>query len=500
MANGYRVQEFPQFGGLDFRTDPQEGPLPALDLQNVDLSRRGVIRMRAGLGSLAAGAVNSGVTPFRSPIFTFNDLNVSRLIFGYVTGGTPATQAFDYAAGTTLSTAAGLGAVSAVQMGGPSSTLASMYIADGNSGVYKYTSGAGFSAPASMPGATYVTSQQPDNRLVAAATVANPSRVFFSGPNTPETFDTANDYVDLDPGDGERIVGAVNWGGQVFIFKLTKFFVFTGNSTDSTGGAVFNYRTVRHNLPPYVRSSSFSLVAAGVEGIYFLTRDGVYLTTGGQPVKISAPLDPLFAGDTVASAYFTAGTTPLATGSLHVYYAQRKVFVVNDATNDVYVYFPETQQWSLWDFGVNPLAIASMASDADNHQQLLVKYVSLNITRAAKSSDALATDLGGTMSNFYQTGFLDLGGAGDQKRVREWLLYGSGSLFVRTAINDQSTFEAGAVAPAGPIGAGPVYEYRHRVASRARNISLRFAASSAWSMSRVVAHVAEERPAGVRAT
>ncbi len=73
-----------------------------------------------------------------------------------------------------------------------------------------------------------------DNRLVAACDTTNRSRVKFSDAGDPETFG-ANNYVDLDPGDGEQIMAICNWREQLFVFKQTKFFRFYGTSTDEGG-------------------------------------------------------------------------------------------------------------------------------------------------------------------------------------------------------------------------------------------------------------------------
>src|SRR5262249_12658681 len=83
-----------------------------------------------------------------------------------------------------------------------------------------------------------------DNRVVLADGLrGNQSRVRFSDPGAPETFG-ANNYVDLTPNDGEAIAGVATWQNYVVVAKQTKFFVFYGTSSDSTGQPVFNYRTV----------------------------------------------------------------------------------------------------------------------------------------------------------------------------------------------------------------------------------------------------------------
>jgi hypothetical protein len=91
-----------------------------------------------------------------------------------------------------------------------------------------------------------------DNRLMLLAfsglsnTDGN-STVMFSNAGQPESY-TATNFVQLTPGDGESIRGVCNFGNQIFVFKESKFFVFTGPSTNSAGQPIFNYRIVNSGI------------------------------------------------------------------------------------------------------------------------------------------------------------------------------------------------------------------------------------------------------------
>jgi hypothetical protein len=112
-----------------------------------------------------------------------------------------------------------------------------------------------------VPGQT--SGSNASNRLIATAfgTQANagpggfptnPSRWFASNPGQPEVWETdgnaspirGRNFGDLTPGDGEQIMTAVTWRELVFIFKETKFFVLWGESTNTDGTPIFNFREV----------------------------------------------------------------------------------------------------------------------------------------------------------------------------------------------------------------------------------------------------------------
>lgn len=116
--------------------------------------------------------------------------------------------------------------------------------------------------------------------------------VYFSAAGDPETW-TSTNYVQLTPGDGEDIVAMASWRDMLFVFKRTKFFVFSAPSTDASGNPVFNYREVRAGVGPSL--------AAGVlpmpDALYFLDPSyGLYATTGGDPRCVSNEVKGWFAG------------------------------------------------------------------------------------------------------------------------------------------------------------------------------------------------------------
>ena len=70
-----------------------------------------------------------------------------------------------------------------------------------------------------------------------------------------------------------------------------------------TGGVTFEVRKVDVG----VGCAASRGIAVGLEGVYFVGADGVYLTTGGPPRKISEEIDPIFRDDDFVP-WFTGGS------------------------------------------------------------------------------------------------------------------------------------------------------------------------------------------------
>lgn len=300
-------------------------------------------------------------------------------------------------------------------------------IANGTDTVRRWD-GAAFSTPAytgTTPTARFLAVQATDNRLVAARTIANPDRVLFSDPGVPTTFG-ANNYVDLHPGDGEAITALVAWREYVIAFKETKFFVFYGTSTSSTGTPIFNYRPVSS------LAGSVGAVCASPEGVYFLDRRGVYVTTGGEPKLVSGLLDPLFLGG--SSLYYTGGTIDTSLlASARLWWSQGRLYLAfstGTANNRLAVYNPRYEWWTLF----NIPASAMCSFRVSTREEVVFAYASglKHISRYYEGSGFAADDLtttgtGGTaISSHWRQGWVGYGSQ-DNKTIRQTKLWGEGT-------------------------------------------------------------------------
>lgn len=110
------------------------------------------------------------------------------------------------------------------------------------------------------------------NYLFVARTGTNPNRLFWSNLGDPTTFNSAN-FVDINPGDSDAIMGLAKLQDELLVFKRNTIWAITGWSGSSfssttiaaqnTNGRIFGYGTV----------SAKSIVEAGNE-VYFLSMLG----------------------------------------------------------------------------------------------------------------------------------------------------------------------------------------------------------------------------------
>lgn len=70
------------------------------------------------------------------------------------------------------------------------------------------------------------------NYLFVGGVAAYPNRIYFSNLNTTETF-SVDDYIDIEPGDGDFLTGAVGQTDKLTISKNYKFYYLTGSGTNT---------------------------------------------------------------------------------------------------------------------------------------------------------------------------------------------------------------------------------------------------------------------------
>jgi hypothetical protein len=288
------------------------------------------------------------------------------------------------------------------------------------------------------PDGRFLTVTPWDNRLVNAYfanSVAgdNSSTVRFSNPSVPTTFETDN-WVDLNPGDGEKIMGVAAFDNYVLVFKETRFFVFYGTTLDSDGNPEFNYRAVEAGKG----LAAPGALCVGPDGVYFLAQDGVYRTNGGYPQLVSELLNPLFVG---AAPDLYSGNT-IGFGSIEkarmLYHNQQVYLAVptgaSSFNNRLFVFDPRDNWWTVWDVQAAALASFKISSSPD----LVFSYAD-GYKRIGRVQDGLGSDAARsatastTIYSFVKTAFNDFGSA-VHKTVRESKVWGSGD--IRFALND----------------------------------------------------------------
>jgi hypothetical protein len=172
------------------------------------------------------------------------------------------------------------------------------------------------------------------SRVYIASTSAKPDRVFFSSiidTNGNITWNTTDDYLDVNPSDGQNITGITNNGTLLLIFKDRAMYRWNGSSTDA-------------DLIVDVGCSSQESIANRNGQTYFFNPFGVYVTTGGFPQVISKPIQRWI--DAISGSYY-ANVAGVCDDD-HYYCSIGDVTVDGESfENVVLVYEISSQNWSV---------------------------------------------------------------------------------------------------------------------------------------------------------
>ena len=330
-----------------------------------------------------------------------------------------------------------------------------------------------------VPGTTSASNAA--NRLVATAygtqtdagpggQPSNPSRVYFSNPGQPEVWETdgyvgdvannipgrGRNFIDLTPGDGERITAAVTWRELVFIFKETKFFVLWGESTGTDGNPVFQVRQVAN----MVGASAAHTVATARDGVYFMNRRGVYHTTGSDPTLLSDIISPLWTGN--PDPYYQG--LPINLDQIAVARAvwhMEQLFVAvptgsSQANDRILVYDTQYRWWSVHDIPASALA----SFRRDDRGELHFGY-SVGPQRVGYRSRDLTADRGQRITSRWRSGWSDYGSS-QQKTLRETKVWGTGAIGISFAVDFDRPRTADIDLLFGKLGPWPTASWVYR--------------------------------------
>lgn len=487
--------EIKKFGGWRPGVDPNElGWSGATDLENVDLNLDGRLRQRDLFyeGPDSTYAMH-GLYPFPKSATSMYNVSFKR-------GSALQLYYYDSVATAVTGTwgTSGPYVRSAPFIGTPTSTT--MYITSGVSDfssaeqLKKWTGPSGSLASAGVSTKPLFAAVTPNSNRLALGGFINASdapggsngslsTVFFSDPGVPETFG-ANNYVTLDPGDGERITGMTTYRDLLFVFKESKFYVFYGEGIGSDGSSPeFNYRTVQ--IPDGVvitfAQANQHRCTTGKDGVYFSTGSGIYITDGGKPAEISGDLRTLFRRNSATASHLS-----YVDGRLYMLFSYIPDGEVASASY-ILVYDTDGGYFLKWAADRNITDIGPwMVSSYDTIPAVFANGVSaVYIMRPSQSSD----DLGFTYC-FYTTGQQAFGPPGAEGIVREVLFEGDGDVSVTPVVDGTTVSTVSMTTSLASVG-------RYRKALRGRGIAISIAnASSQWELASVIANVEPSRPVG----
>lgn len=503
--------EFPRFGGLDLRVDPQEMiPLSALDAVDVDLSSPGRLRSRSGFAKLTAApaaASYSALMPY------YQSASATRQLIAVRGTNNPVDSG-----GDVLSTS---GAVvdsfssgianhfSLVRSG--TSTEARVIVFPFQTGTtipvgvttQRYWTGSAWNTLAIDPfgidlGAIAACLWPTSNRVVVAATGVDPEPVvWFSDPGALTWGTVTSGFVQLTPGDGEYVINLTSFRDLVFAFKQSKFFVFYGTSSNVDGSPIFDYRAVSAGIGCVCHRGA----VAAPEGIYFLDRTGVYITTGSTPEKVSGPLDPLFGVGSIPGYYSGQAINWAAIEWATLDYNNGRLFLSvptgASTTNDTtFVLDTASRQWVRWTTPINGLTSFRVG----DQEEIVFSLASgsNDIARMGHQPDTYTTDAGAPIIGRYRAGFwTPSAAAGGETDVFEWMFDGSGTITHKVAINDNIAPGVGADVT---MGTWPAIDRGYdRRAVWGRNLSPEISGTAPWSVSRAIANVSSQTDPGFKA-
>lgn len=467
-----------RFGGLNLRDDPDGAPGFAVDLLNVEVDQYN-LRTRPGYTQFDSD-VTTGSTaiklmldfPLAGQIVTYyEDASTQKLLpYSGVGSGTSTTPAVSVAS-LALWQAPTASYVYAL------TTLSVLHRWDGTT----------WTSPAATPQGTLLAAWGSQARMVAAKSATNPARVAFSDLGTAETW-TANNFEDMAAGAVQYVVA---WREFIFVFTgRTQLAVFYGVSTDSDGNPVFNYRTVDLGVK-FVYG-----VCAGRDGVYFVSDEGVYVTAGGPPVKVSGVLDRWFSKDPLLA--FTPTWSADATNSRDVKmtYANERVlisFPAGGTTRFMLVYDIKADTWTYWDLQPSALVGSRIASSVGNEEVFfgVTASAAVKINRMARAD---ATDNGSAIAWRYTSTAHDLGEPGRVKITQESRCWGTGSVALAVS-NDYGAFDAGSTLT---LGTSPsVADAWQQIDREGTLWQFKLSGSGQASVNRLLHYVSFVKPAGV---
>lgn len=370
---------------------------------------------------------------------------------------------------------------------------------------------AGFTSPSAtvdgeagkaMPIGSYLA-VWPDggNRLVIAGTTNNggpggatsdASYVWFSDAADPEAY-TSTSYVAVSPGEDEDITACCVWGGQVFVFKETKLAVFYSVTADEEGNPIFNFREV--DLGTRITSKRenklVNRVAVGKDGVYFISQDGLFVTTGGEPVLLSGALSPL--ADTTPLQGPAAETLPAETArwefAYDIAYSQGEVYVVLNSSR-LLRYDTETGRWTVWKANLNNI----VAWVEEPEAKLDLPRIFFSRKEGAKKvyfyTPEEEDDPTVEMEPRWQSGLYTVGDDVDEATLTQAKMWGTGEVTMKVAedygaLGHAKTFKLGEE--------GAIAQRQDQLGQTATLFSHGFSGAAPWSVQRFARYVRETR-------
>lgn len=243
-----------------------------------------------------------------------------------------------------------------------------------------------------------------NSRLYIASTSANPDRLYFSSIQAGTiTWDTTNDWLDLNPSDGMNITGLANTGTLILIFKERAMYRWNGHATDA-------------NLIVDIGTTSQESIASRNGRVFFFNPYGVCMTDGGYPVRISKPIHRWI--EAISPSYYTSVASVCDEDNLYVSIGDVTVDSVA-YSNTVLVYTFSTQTWRIRTYAEQFRAFANYIDSSGNY-----KIMGGNDDGDVQDFDLGDTDDGTPIFYRVRTKRMDFGSSAYIKKFSDLFMFG----------------------------------------------------------------------------
>jgi hypothetical protein len=258
--------------------------------------------------------------------------------------------------------------------------------------------------------------------------------------------------------------------------------VFYGVSTDSDGGAIFNYRReVFGNI------GSFMGYAVAQDGVYVLTTKGLWRTQGGPLALISEQPRGLFSS-------LLSRTIPTDYDLLPAAALQNRLYFAAPATGSstldrTLVYDIGTGQWLLWD-----VAAQSMTTSRFTAAGSLVTF-GVPSKHIAQIDPAVTADAGVAIPWNYTSGVYDISGESRVAITQESSMWGTGTVTLQVA-NDHAAVDTGS---AVTLGTSPAVAHTWQQIDREGVFwQHKLSGSGPGAVNRLIHYLTFIKPAGIQ--
>lgn len=395
---------FNNTGGLIDRYSPVLVPAKnASDIQNIQFDTRGKLLKRNGFDLNNSTSVTTGGTAYMSTRAVaglgYHQSTTGTSFLGIVVGTNVFTSGNSY--GGTFTNVTGTITITTGQTNQAQFTSFRDYgiMCTNSDPPIRILNASAFRIVGASTGAK--TCESFNNYLLLGHTsedaVIYGSRLRWSDLNSITSW-PANNYIDIEPDDGDSITAIKRYQNTLYVFKKRSIHevIITGNS----GADAFIVRPVARGIGAYAKNS---VVPIETRGIVFLGADGIYLFDGSNFEFISDPIQTKI-NNLNRSRY------PYAVGAL--YPAKHQLWLAvsagSETSNDTILVWDYIQEaWSVYD-GITANALTTVEDSNGN----ILLFSGDNTGNLYKQDTGTSDEPAGVttaISSFYTTPDLTIG-------------------------------------------------------------------------------------------